>query len=124
MIKRPSHQSDAREVLVFSSDKGRVCPQCGNAVAKCSCHTQTAVQGDGIARVRREVKGRGGKTVTTVSGITGTQEALKQISSELRRRCGTGGTLKDGIIEIQGDHVTVVLAELEKRGITAKRSGG
>ena len=80
--------------------------------------------GDGIARVRRETKGRGGKTVTTVSGVPLGEEALKDLASALKRRCGTGGALKDGVIEIQGDHVDLLLGELEKRGFKTKRSGG
>ena len=81
-------------------------------------------RGDGIARVRRETKGRGGKTVTTVSGIELASDALRDLATELKRRCGTGGSVKDGVIEIQGDHRDVLVAELEKRGYTVKRAGG
>jgi len=81
-------------------------------------------RGDGIARVRRETKGRGGKTVTTISGIELASDALRDLATELKRRCGTGGSVKDGVIEIQGDHRDVLVAELEKRGYEVKRSGG
>ena len=70
--------------------------------------------GDGIARVRRESKGRGGKTVTTISGVPLAEEALKELAS----------ALKDGVIEIQGEHVELLLEELHKRGFQAKKSGG
>ncbi len=84
----------------------------------------TRRRGDRIVRVRRELKGRRGKTVTTISGIPLDSEALRALSSELKRRCGTGGSAKDGIIEIQGDHRDVLIAELELRGYEVKRAGG
>jgi translation initiation factor 1 len=83
-----------------------------------------APRGDGIVRVRRETQGRGGKTVTTVSGVGLAEEALRDLASELKRRCGTGGSVKDYVIEIQGDHRDAVVAELEQRGYTVKRAGG
>lgn len=110
--------------LVYSTDRGRLCPGCSQPVDACSC-SQTAVPaGDGIARVRRETKGRGGKTVTTVSGVPLAEAELKALASDLKRRCGTGGALKDGVIEIQGDHVQLLLDELLRRGFQAKKSGG
>jgi len=81
-------------------------------------------RGDGIVRVRRETQGRGGKTVTTISGVPLAGDALTALASELKRRCGTGGTAKDGVIEIQGDHRDVIVTELEARGYTVKRAGG
>ena len=80
--------------------------------------------GDGVIRVRRETKGRGGKTVTTVSGVPLAGEKLRMLASELKRRCGTGGTVKDGVIEVQGDHRETIVAELSRRGFTAKLAGG
>jgi translation initiation factor 1 len=77
-----------------------------------------------VVRVRREVAGRRGKPVTTISGVPLASDALRDLAGELKRRCGTGGTAKDGIIEIQGDHRDVVIAELEARGYTVKRAGG
>ncbi len=74
--------------------------------------------------MRRESKGRGGKTVTTVSGVPLAGDELKELASALKKRCGTGGALKDGVIEIQGEHVELLIAELEKRGFKAKKSGG
>ncbi|MBF2980677.1 stress response translation initiation inhibitor YciH, partial [Pseudomonas aeruginosa] len=75
-------------------------------------------------RVRRETKGRGGKTVTTISGLPLAGDALKELASALKRRCGTGGSLKDGVVEIQGEHVELLIDELLKRGFKAKKSGG
>jgi len=83
-----------------------------------------APQGDGIVRVRRETQGRGGKTVTTISGLGLASDALRDLASELKRRCGTGGAVKDWVIEIQGDHREVIVAELEQRGYRVKLAGG
>lgn len=114
MSKKTSSLADLSR-LVYSTDVGRIRPEEPQAAAP---------TGDGIARVRRETKGRGGKTVTTVSGVPLDEEALKDLASALKRRCGTGGALKDGVIEIQGDHVELLLAELVKQGFKARKSGG
>ena len=74
--------------------------------------------------MRREKKGRGGKTVTTISGLSLDPAALRDLTTALKRRCGAGGALKDGVVEIQGDHADVLTAELEARGFRAKRAGG
>lgn len=110
--------------LVYSTDAGRHCPDCGQPVGACTCKQQVIPEGDGIARVRRESKGRGGKTVTTVTGVPLPPDQLKELATTLKRRCGTGGALKDGVIEIQGDHVELLIAELIKQGFKAKKSGG
>ncbi|MDT4870008.1 putative protein YciH [compost metagenome] len=123
MVKKASSLS-ALGGLVYSTDAGRHCPDCGQPVAACICKQTTIPAGDGIARVRRETKGRGGKTVTTVSGVPLAGDELKELATALKRRCGTGGSLKDGVIEIQGDHVELLIEELTKRGLKAKKSGG
>lgn len=110
--------------LVYSTDAGRHCPDCGKPVGECICGQPAIPAGDGIARVRRETKGRGGKAVTTISGVPLAGDQLKELATALKKRCGTGGALKDGVIEIQGEHVELLLAELEKRGFKAKKSGG
>jgi translation initiation factor 1 len=74
--------------------------------------------------VRRETKGRGGKTVTTIEGIPLPPAEIERLAGELRRHCGAGGTLKDGVVEIQGDHADKIVAALEERGIAVKRAGG
>lgn len=110
--------------LVFSTDSGRHCPDCRQPIDACNCKQTAVPEGDGIARVRRESKGRGGKTVTTITGVPLPADALKELATTLKRRCGTGGALKEGVIEIQGDHVDLLLGELEKRGFKTRRAGG
>ncbi|WP_027590952.1 translation initiation factor Sui1 [Pseudomonas sp. RL] len=110
--------------LVYSTDGGRHCPDCNQPLGACVCKEAVVPEGDGVARVRRETKGRGGKTVTTVSGVPLAGDELKDLASALKKRCGCGGALKDGVIEIQGDHVELLLGELLKRGFKAKKSGG
>ena len=112
-------------VMVYSTARRLVCPKCRQPTVKCRCgKEEPAPPGDGIVRIRRETKGRGGKTVTTVSGIPLGGEALRNLAKDLKRRCGTGGTAKDGVIEIQGDHRETIAAELSRRGYTAKLAGG
>jgi translation initiation factor 1 len=114
-----------RDRVVYSSQHGRVCPHCGHPAKKCVCRANPRTpRGDGIARVRREVKGRRGKTVTTISGIALDGDALRELAGELKRLCGSGGAAKDGAIEIQGDHRDKLVAALEERGFQVKRAGG
>jgi translation initiation factor 1 len=116
---------DINSTLVWSSEKGRICTGCGEASAECRCKKiRQQPAGNGIVRVRRETKGRGGKTVTVVTGIDGDELAVKNIAGELKKRCGTGGTVKDGNIEIQGDFCDLILAELTKKGLKVKKAGG
>jgi translation initiation factor 1 len=114
---------------VYSTESGKICPSCQNPVSKCKCkkkksRSQTNIKIDGIIRVQREVKGRKGKTVTTVSGFQINPDELKNLVTELKRRCGTGGSVKDGVIIIQGDHRDTLIAELKNRGFKAKIAGG
>lgn len=102
----------------------RHCLECEQPEAECICAEQPLNTGDGIARVRRESKGRGGKTVTTIQGLCLTASELKDLTAALKKRCGCGGSLKDGVIEIQGDQVELLIDELQKCGFTAKKSGG
>ena len=101
--------------LVYSSAKGRI----AEAAA-----SPRAPRGDGIVRVRRETQGRGGKTVTSIAGVGVAEDALKQLAGELKRLCGTGGTVKDWVIEIQGDHREKIVLALQQRGYTVKLAGG
>jgi len=114
-----------RSRLVYSTDFGRACPQCGKPIAQCVCRKgPSQAPADGIVRVRREVKGRKGKTVTTITGVPLNDERLQELASELKRQCGTGGSVKDGLIIIQGDHCDTLIASLQKKGYTVKRAGG
>jgi translation initiation factor 1 len=77
-----------------------------------------------VVKIRRETQGRRGKTVTTVSGISARAAVLEEIASALKQKCGAGGAVKDGVIEIQGDHREKVKTELEARGYVVKFAGG
>lgn len=85
---------------------------------------QAAARGDGIVRVARETKGRKGKGVTVISGVPLAADALEELATRLKRRCGSGGTVHEGVIEIQGEHRDALVAELTRLGYTARRSGG
>jgi translation initiation factor 1 len=112
--------------LVYSTEGGRMCPVCRQPQAQCACKSQQAAMplGDGKVRVSRETSGRGGKAVTVVRGLPLDAAALTQLGKQLKAACGTGGTVKDGVIEIQGDHADKLLALLLAQGYSAKRSGG
>ena len=112
--------------LVYSTDSGRMCPSCRQPVSTCLCKQQTAPAstGDGKVRVSRESKGRGGKTVTLVRGVALDAAALAELGKTLRTLCGTGGTVKDGVIELQGDHVERVMEQLKASGRVVVRTGG
>lgn len=111
--------------VVYSTEHGRMCPHCARPVAKCACRANPrADKGDGIVRIRREVKGRRGKAVTTIDGIGLPSGELKELAGELKRLCGTGGSAKDGVIEIQGDHREKLSEALVSRGYTVKQAGG
>ena len=92
--------------LVYSTDAGRICPKCSQPVASCQCkqRQQAALQGDGKVRISRSTKGRKGKGVTLITGLAMPPDELKALAKELKQKCGTGGTVKQGVIEIQGDH--------------------
>lgn len=109
---------------VYSTEAGRLCPGCGFGVAACVCKQKTGPLGDGNVKVRRETGGRGGKTVTAVRGLPLDEAALQQLAKQLKAACGTGGTCKDGVVEIQGDQVERVMAWLTSKGYTPKRAGG
>ncbi|GAB5414143.1 MAG: hypothetical protein Cons2KO_17460 [Congregibacter sp.] len=111
---------------VYSTDKGRLCPDCGVVRADCRCKLAHASTGatDGIVRIRRESKGRGGKSVTVVSGLPGSAKELKETAKRLKQRCGVGGSVKDQDIEIQGDQRELIKSLLETQGYSVKLSGG
>lgn len=104
-------------ILVYSTESGRV-KQNGLA------HKTATQKSDGFVRLRREVKGRGGGTVIVISGIPLSASEIKELAGALKKKCGCGGTVKDGIIEIQGDHRDTLSAELQARGFKVKLAGG
>jgi translation initiation factor 1 len=112
--------------LVYSTEGGRMCPSCRLPTADCACkaNARPVVQGDGTVRVSCETKGRGGKAVTVVRGLALDDTALAALGKQLRTACGAGGALKDGVLEIQGDHRDRVQAWLQQAGWTVKRAGG
>ena len=119
--------------LVWSSESGRICPECSKPVSSCSCkkkknNTPQKTAGnysdDGVIRIMRETKGHKGKTVTVIGNAPFNESELKEFAKKLKARCGTGGSVKDGDIIIQGDHRQVILDELIRRGFKAKLAGG
>ncbi|MFH0729341.1 MAG: translation initiation factor Sui1 [Pseudomonadota bacterium] len=116
--------------LVYSTDQGRICPDCKKSTSVCTCKNKKKEvkkplsRVDGIVRISREAKGRNGKTVTTITGVPLDGEALQAFSADLKKRCGTGGTVKDGVIIIQGDHREVLSQEIKKKGFPVKLAGG
>jgi translation initiation factor 1 len=118
-------KSSSKGGLVYSTEFGRTCPECRRALAQCACKTrvEAAPAGDGAVRVSHQTKGRGGKSVTEVKGLALDALALTQLGKQLRTACGSGGTVKDGVIEVQGEHCELVLAVLKKHGHSAKRAG-
>lgn len=114
--------------LVYSTELGRTCPRCRQPITRCTCKGSAgreAVDGNRPVRVGRETAGRKGKGVTVITGLPLGRAALEALASELKRRCGSGGTVRDdGVVEIQGDHRDALVTELGKRGFAVKRSGG
>jgi len=112
--------------LVYSTEGGRMCPGCRRPVAQCTCRSAAAAvpAGDGIVRVQRETKGRGGKAVTVVKGLPLDAAALVAMGQKLKAGGGSGGTVKDGVVEVQGDHVEKVMGLLTAQGFRVKRVGG
>jgi translation initiation factor 1 len=126
--------------LVYSTESGRMCPGCRKPIAECVCKSGqgTWIAGqarndspgrkdgpaDGVVRVSRETKGRGGKSVTIVRGLALDAAALVKLAQQLKAACGSGGTVKEGAIEVQGDHCDKVIALLKAQGRTVKRAGG
>jgi translation initiation factor 1 len=125
----PGIMSSSR--LVYSTGAGRLCPECTRPLAECRCKRSkppaasvVAPAGDGIVRVGRETKGRKGKGVTVIKGVPLAGDPLEALATRLKKRCGCGGTVDAGVIEIQGDHRDLLVEELGKLGFTVRKSGG
>ncbi len=111
--------------IVYTTGLGAICPGCRRPVAQCACRRADGQPArDGIVRVSRAVAGRKGKGVSVVAGLPLAGAELEALAGELKRRCGSGGTVRDGCIEIQGDHRDLLVRELEGRGYKVKRAGG
>jgi len=107
--------------IVYSTDHGRMCPECAQPAEQCRCRSGAAGSATGNptrgkVRVQKSTKGRRGKTVSVVSGLDLNAFELADLARALKQRCGTGGTVKDGQIEIQGDHVATLVEFLRKQG--------
>ena len=106
--------SNKESRLVYSTDAGRIK----------ETQTAQAIETDGIVRIRFETKGRKGKGVTTVTGFDLVEAELKTLAKQLKQKCSTGGTVKEGVIEIQGDNREKLKAEITKLGYSVKLAGG
>ena len=121
MMKRD--EQDRR--IVYSTEHGRMCPNCKSPISECTCRKKKEIpRGDGIVRVGIEKKGRKGKSVTVISGVSLGHGELQKLGKSLKRKCGAGGTVKGGVVEIQGNHRGTVMEELKEMGYVVKRSGG
>ena len=115
--------------LVYSTESGQICPECQKPVSECICkkkrpQTPLKTKQDGIIRIRREVKGRKGKTVSVIYGFQFDQVDLKILVKQLKQQCGTGGSVKNDMIIIQGDHREKLMKLLKAQGHKVKLSGG
>ncbi len=109
--------------LVYSTQDGRLCPKCNNPIDACTCKQGSAPAGDGVIRVQKEKKGRGGKTVTCITGFEGDKKALSDLCKKLKKRFGCGGAVKSWVIELQGDLAQQSVTYLQELGHIVKQSG-
>ena len=122
-MKRSGQDNDGG--IVYSTEHGRMCPACSRPIAACGCRRAASPPaGDGTVRVGLERSGRKGKAVTVITGVPLDPEGLRALAKQMKERCGTGGTVKAGVIEIQGDHRDRVVRELQDQGYGVRRSGG
>jgi len=118
-VKKPKAKG-----LVYSTDTGRTCPGCGYAFKQCCCKEKSRQQGDGVVRVSRQTKGRKGNGVCLITGVDLGETELKKLAKQLKKKCGSGGTVKNRVIEIQGDQRDILVDALIKLGFRAKLAGG
>lgn len=112
--------------IVYSTGIGERCPNCLRAIRECVCKKGTPGKpaSDGIVRVSRETAGRKGKGVTVIAGLGLPSADLEALATELKKKCGSGGAVSAGRIEIQGEHRDRLIDELTRRGWKTKRVGG
>ena len=101
-----------------------MCPGCNKPKQQCICKQKQTILKDGIVRLMRETKGRKGKGVTLINGVSLDPTGLKKLAKSLKQKCGSGGSVKNGVIEIQGDHRDTLEKELTGLGYKVKRAGG
>ena len=126
-MKAPRKKPGSGHSLFYSTTHGKMCAHCGEPVIRCACRKsslRSSVRADGIVRLYRQRKGRRGKGVTLVTGVALGPAELAGLAKELKRRCGSGGTVKNGVIEIQGDHRDLLLKLLSEHGWVVKCAGG
>lgn len=119
----PSMRQRGAGGLVYATEGGRMCPRCRQPLAACCCAPAAAASGDGVVRVGRETAGRGGKAVALVRGLPQGPDARAALSKQPKAACGSGGTVKEGVIEVQGDHRDRIVAWLQDQGYRVKRVG-
>lgn len=122
------HFANEENPTVYSTEFGRVCPDCKQPIKNCVCKKKTGQKNkpvsDGTVRLRIDRKKRAGKSVTIIDGIQGNNVDLKALTKEIKKQCGTGGAVKDGVIEIQGDVRDFLLTYLQHKGFNVKKAGG
>jgi translation initiation factor 1 len=123
-VTQPESKAVDHSGSVYSTEVGRTCPACGKGKDACSCSNELVPKGDGIVRIQRETKGRKGKGVTLLIGVLLAPAELKKLAKELKQKCGVGGAVKDGVIEIQGDVRDQLFEEMKQRGYQVKKAGG
>jgi translation initiation factor 1 len=124
VISEETLLSSPQKGQVYSTDRGRTCPDCGIEHQKCVCKENTKVLGDGKIIISRQTKGRKGKGVTLISGLALNEAGLQKLAKNLKKISGVGGSVKSGIIELQGEQRHFLLDELAKQGYNVKVSGG
>ncbi len=117
-------KTDKPSGLVYSTESGTMCPGCNKQKQHCVCRKKQVIPKDGIVRLMRETKGRKGKGVTLINGVALDSTGLKKLAKSLKQKCGSGGSVKNGVIEIQGDHRKTLEKELSARGYKVKLAGG
>ncbi len=114
-------KKDKHNGIVYSTEHSKKPLPCSNSIKK---HQPHIIKSDGIVRIGRETKGRKSKGVTIITGISLSHSQLLKLSQQLKQKCGAGGTVKNDVIEIQGDHRNALLEELKKKGYKVKICGG
>ncbi len=111
--------------LVYSTENDDKCRVCGKPARKCSCKPErNRPAGDGIVRISRQTRGRKGSGVSIITGLPLQDSELTALAAQLKKKCGCGGTVKNGVIEIQGDKRETLAAHLSQHGYNVKLAGG